>query len=85
VTNPTSLIETYEIEFRTSAEISGPEWSKHDLVSGSKWVVADLKRLHPDLDGRATVALEWWPNRKANLSGPRRNYAYAHLSMCVFP
>lgn len=43
------------------AELDGikPDWSKHDLVSASKWAVAELKRTYPDLDDKATAALEW--------------------------
>lgn len=43
------------------AELDGikPDWSKHDLVTASKWAVAELKRSHPELDEKATAALEW--------------------------
>jgi hypothetical protein len=36
-----------------------PDWNAHTLVSGSQWAVAQLKRSHPELDDKATAALEW--------------------------
>lgn len=36
-----------------------PDWTAHTLASASKWAVTELKRSHPELDDKATDALEW--------------------------
>ena len=36
-----------------------PDWNAHDLVSGSQWAVAQLRRSHPELEDEAARALEW--------------------------
>lgn len=43
----------------TELEQLQPDWNKHTLVSGSKWAVAELRRIHPELDDHAADALEW--------------------------
>ena len=36
-----------------------PDWNAHTLVTASRWAVAELRQVHPELDNRSIAALEW--------------------------
>jgi hypothetical protein len=36
-----------------------PDWTKQDLITGSKWAVSQLQTKHPAIDAVGASALEW--------------------------
>lgn len=64
--NPEAVLSTFgaatlERVEKVAAEMGAlePDWTVHDLVSGTEWAVREMVRRRPDLDEESQRMLAW--------------------------